>query len=74
LDARYFLPEHGIEALVVEILRAAAEPLHYYEIARRYNALVQPSSRRGTGLMLHLLHTMSAAQQTGRGRYELRAT
>jgi hypothetical protein len=74
VDGRYFLPEHGIEALIVEILRAAAEPLHYYEIARRYNALVQPPSRRGTGFILHLLNAMSVAQRVGRGRYGLRAT
>ena len=73
VDGRYFLPEHGIGVLIVGILRAAAEPMHYYEIARRYNALVQPPSRRGTGFILHLLNTMSAAQRVGRGRYGLRA-
>ena len=73
VDGRYFLPDRGTEALIVEILRAAAEPLHYYEIARRYNALMQPPSRRGTGFILHLLHAMSAAQRVGRGRYGLRA-
>ena len=73
VDGRYFLPEHGIEALIVGILRAAAEPLHYYEIARRYNALVQPPSRRGTGFILHLLNAMSVAQRVGPGRYGLRA-
>ena len=69
VDGRYYLPEHGIEMLIVEILRAATEPLHYYEIARRYNALVQPASRRGTGFILHLLHAMSTAQRVGRGLY-----
>jgi hypothetical protein len=71
-DGRYFLPEHGIEALIVGILQAAAVPLHYHEIARRYNALVQPPSRRGTGFILHLLRAMSTAQRVGRGRYGLR--
>jgi hypothetical protein len=69
VDGRYYLPEPGIEMLIVEILRAATEPLHYYEIARRYNALVQPASRRGTGFILHLLHAMSTAQRVGRGLY-----
>ena len=71
VDGRYFLPEHGAGALIIEILRSAAEPLHYYEIAHRYNALVQPSSRWGTGSVLHLLQTMTAAQRIGRGRYGL---
>ena len=73
VDGRYFLPAHGAEALIVEILRASVGPLHYQEAARRYDALVQPSSRRGAALILHVLHTMSAAQRVGRGRYGLRA-
>ena len=72
LDGRYFLFPHGDGALIVEILRAAAEPVHYYEITRRYNELMQPPSRRGTGFILHLLCGMSAAQRVGLGQYRLR--
>ena len=72
LDGRYFLLAHGTEALIVEILRAVAEPVHYYEITRRYNELMQPPSRRGTGFILHLLRGMSAAQRVGLGQYRLR--
>jgi hypothetical protein len=73
MDGRYFLPKHGPETLVVEILQAAPEPLHYYEIAHRYNEMVQPSSSRGTGFILHLVRTMPAVQPVGHGRYKQRA-
>ena len=72
VDGRYFLFAHGAGTLIVEVLRAAAEPVHYYEIARRYNELVQPASRRGTGFILHLLRSMSATQRIGHGQYRLR--
>ena len=72
VDGRYFLPAHGAEVLIVEILRATAEPVHYYEITRRYNELMQPASRRGTGFILHLLRGISAAQRVGLGQYRLR--
>lgn len=70
-DTRYFLPDHGAQSMLYDILRRFTAPLHYRVVVNAYNALIQPGSRKGTGTILRLLKTSPGIQRTGAGYYRL---
>lgn len=71
-DRRYFLPSVGAPIILTDILNATRQPLHFHELTRLYNQLMQPNSRKGTGYILRTLNLMTEAQRVERALYQLK--
>jgi Fe2+ or Zn2+ uptake regulation protein len=71
-QGRYFLPGVGDQAVVVEILRAAGQALHFEELARRYNDQMREHSRKSVREVLNLLPRIPAVERVAPGVYRAR--
>jgi hypothetical protein len=71
-DERYFLYSSSVHPFLAEIMEEASGPVHYRQVAARFNERVKPRSRRGAGYILESLNKSPNFERTDRGMYALR--
>ncbi len=68
VDDRYFIPGRTAPALLKELF-GSDEPQHYRALVHRYNALMCPGSRKGTGFILDTLRHSGRFSRVSPGTY-----
>lgn len=72
-DDRYFLYTTSVHPFLTEIMQPVSSPVHYRQVAARFNEHVKPRSRRGAGYILEALNKNPDFRRIDRGMYALRS-
>lgn len=71
VDGQYFLASRGTPQVIQQILQAESQPMHFRELAARFNQRMIPNSRRAPGYVLRTLTMMPEVQRAQRALYIL---